>query len=327
MAVVPAADLGDFALEQGGESRFALLGGILGLAAAATVWNRTLAIPLGILALASSLRGTYEVATYAARGRLWARLGLALGLLVPVVAIGWQAHRDGTIQFDLIGNIFFHAKTFFVAWRPMLREGILNTLRLAVFSEAIGLFFGLIIATFVLAPNMVLRGLAKGFVDVLRGSPLLVQLFVVYTGLALVGLRFEVFTAGIVALSLNSAAYNAEIFRAGIQSVERGQADAARSLGMPRSQTMLFVVIPQAIRRVIPPLMNEFIALLKDTSLVAFLGFVVGQRDILGVARSVGTTFGNATPYVMAAGFYLLLTIPLTRIVDRLERRLRRGLA
>lgn len=326
MAVASASDLGEFGLEQGGESRFALLGGILGMAAGALVWNRALAIPLGVLAIATSMRGIYEVATYAARGRVWARAGLALGILAPIAATLWQAHRDGTIQFDLIGNIFFHAKTYFVAWRPMLREGIANTLKLAVFSEGVGLAFGLIIATFALAPSMVLRVIAKGYVDVLRGSPLLVQLFVVYTGLALIGLRFEVFTAGVIALSLNSAAYNAEIFRAGIQSVERGQSDAARSLGMPRSQTMLFVVIPQAVRRVIPPLMNEFIALLKDTSLVAFLGFVIGQRDILGVARSVGTTFGNATPYVMAAAAYLLLTIPLTRMVDRLERRLRRGL-
>ncbi|MEO7803417.1 MAG: amino acid ABC transporter permease, partial [Actinomycetota bacterium] len=132
------------------------------------------------------------------------------------------------------------------------------------------------------------------------------------------------FPAGVIGLTLNSAAYVAEIFRAGIQSVDRGQTEAARSLGMPHATTMIYVVIPQAVRRVIPPLMNEFIALLKDSSLVAVLGATIAERELLKVARDGAAAFVSATPYVMASISYLLMTIPLTALVGRLEKRLLR---
>jgi ABC-type amino acid transport system permease subunit len=159
-------------------------------------------------------------------------------------------------------------------------------------------------------------------VDVIRGLPLLMLLLLLYFGLTYVGVTLNVFVASVLGLTINSSAYVAEIFRAGIQSIERGQMDAARSLGMPHGTAMLFVVIPQAVRRVIPPLTNEFIALVKDTSLVSILGSTVATRELLQAARqSVATTF-SPTPFMAASILYLAVTLPLIRLVTRLERRM-----
>jgi His/Glu/Gln/Arg/opine family amino acid ABC transporter permease subunit len=206
---------------------------------------------------------------------------------------------------------------------PQFLRGAFNTLKLAGLSELGGILLGLLIALLAISRRRVVRFPAVLYVDLFRGTPLLVQLLLIYFGLSYIGLNLEAFVAGVVALGLNSAAYVAEIFRAGIQSVERGQVEAARTLGMPQRTAMRYVVMPQAVRRVIPPLLNEFISLLKDSSLVVVLGATVASREILQVAKDAQAQFANATPFVAASAVYLLMTVPLTRLVNHIDRRLR----
>ena len=130
---------------------------------------------------------------------------------------------------------------------------------------------------------------------------------------------------GIAALGLMAAAYIGEILRSGIQSVEAGQLEASRALGFSYSSSMRLVVIPQGVRRVLPALMNQFISLLKASSLVYFLGLVASQRELFQVGRDLNAQTGNLSPLVAAGLFYLLLTIPLTHLVNYIDNRLRRG--
>ncbi|MGZ4147102.1 MAG: amino acid ABC transporter permease, partial [Actinomycetota bacterium] len=134
------------------------------------------------------------------------------------------------------------------------------------------------------------------------------------------------YRAAILALALNAGAYTAEIFRAGIESIERGQLEAARGLGMSYLQAMRYSIVPQAIRRVIPPLMNEFVILVKDTSLVIVLGLTAGQRELMNVGNNGYSNTFNSTYLVMTAAGYLVVTLPLIRLVNFVEKRLRSGL-
>jgi ABC-type amino acid transport system permease subunit len=142
------------------------------------------------------------------------------------------------------------------------------------------------------------------------------------------GLRLDltVYQAAIVVLTLNWGAYSAEIFRAGVQSIERAQLEAARSLGMPYLRALRYVILPQAVRRVIPPLTNEFVILIKDTSLVTFLGITFAQQELLTTGRDIYRQFFNATPFLASAAGYLIITLPMIRAVTWLEKKLRSGL-
>ncbi len=158
-------------------------------------------------------------------------------------------------------------------------------------------------------------------------TPLIWQLSVFYYGV-LLGLQIHMsaFVAASIVFMLNTGAYAAEVFRAGIQSIERGQYEAARSLGMTYPQAMRYAIVPQAVRRVIPPLMNEFVILIKDTALIIVLGLLASQLDLFNFAASGYSAFGNATFYVGAAIGYLVITLPLIGLVNWAERRLRSGL-
>jgi ABC-type amino acid transport system permease subunit len=164
------------------------------------------------------------------------------------------------------------------------------------------------------------------YINFFRGTPLIWQLTVFYFGLAGLGVNLSAFQTGLLVFSLNTGAYSAEVFRAGIQSIERGQMEAARSLGMTYLQSMRFAIVPQAVRRVIPPLMNEFVILVKDTALVVVLGVVIQEREIFSVAQDGYASSANSTFYVAAAIGYLVITLPLIRLVTFVESRLRSGL-
>lgn len=247
-------------------------------------------------------------------------IGLLLGLSGLGVVVTSAARE--TLDLRFLIDQYFNLDAV-RGLGPFLARGAYNTLRLAVIGEVAGIAIGLGIALLVISRRRWVRAPGIGFVDLFRGTPLLMQLSFIYLGLPFVGIRLDVFTAGAMGLALNSAAYVAEIFRAGIQSIERGQMEAARGLGMPYRAAMRYVVIPQAFRRVIPPLVNEFIALLKDSSLVSALGATIASRELLRVARDAYAQTANATPFVAASLIYLLLTLPLTRVVSRLERRAR----
>ena len=206
-------------------------------------------------------------------------------------------------------------------------NGAKNTIILAFGGEFGGIVIGLILAVLALSKRKVVRAPARAYVNFFRGTPLIWQLSVFYFGFAL-GFNLDVsaFTTGLVVFSLNTGAYAAEVFRAGIQSVERGQMEAARSLGMSYGQAMRYAIVPQAVRRVIPPLMNEFVILIKDTSLIVILGLVERQYDLFTTARAGYSEFSNATFFVAAALGYLAVTLPLIRVVNHVEKRLRSGM-
>ncbi|MGH2786044.1 MAG: amino acid ABC transporter permease [Actinomycetota bacterium] len=331
-----AADLGRFASETGPPSPWALLAGLLGSAAAAvaglaalidlsgatTLRSRPIAVPLGVAALAAAVVGLYQIAVQGRRGRVAATWGASLGAAGAVVAFVHGGIQSGTLELTEFGQAYFNRDVMSAIWRDLLKAAV-NTVKYAAMAEGFGIVLGLVFATFSISKRRWLRIPATIYVDVVRGLPLLMLLLLVYFGPTYVGVTWpSSIVAGIVALTINSSAYVAEIFRAGIQSIDRGQMDAARSLGMPHATAMIHVVIPQAVRRVIPPLTNEFIALVKDTSLLLIIGMTVAQRELLTAARQLSSDSFSATPYMSASILYLAITLPLTRVVTRLERRL-----
>ena len=162
------------------------------------------------------------------------------------------------------------------------------------------------------------RGLAAVYIDVIRGIPLLLQIFIVYYGVAILGLKMNIFWAGVLALTICYAAYEAEIFRAGIESIHKGQMEAARSLGMSYFQAMRHIILPQAFRVVLPPLGNDFMAMLKDSSLIS----VIALPEILQQGRLwVSRTFRAFEGYNTVALFYLVMTLLLSLLVRLIERR------
>jgi His/Glu/Gln/Arg/opine family amino acid ABC transporter permease subunit len=202
-------------------------------------------------------------------------------------------------------------------WR-ILALGAWWTLRLTLLSLLFGTPLGLLAALGRLSHFRPLSLAAGFYVEAVRGTPLLVQIFFVYYVLPAVGISLPEFLAGLVALSVNSGAYIAEIFRAGIQSIDIGQMEAARSLGMTYPLAMRLVVLPQALRRVLPPLTNEAIALLKDSSLVS----VMGMAELTRQGQDLISRFAAPmTIWPAVALFYLLMTLPLTRLAQYLEAR------
>jgi His/Glu/Gln/Arg/opine family amino acid ABC transporter permease subunit len=212
-------------------------------------------------------------------------------------------------------------------------NGAKNTLILAGAGEVFGMILGLLVAVLVISRHAVVRAPARTYINFFRGTPLVWQLIIIGLSipLAFPGMSFTegmawTYRAAILALTLNAGAYTAEIFRAGIESIERGQLEAARGLGMSYLQAMRYSIVPQAIRRVIPPLMNEFVILVKDTSLVIVLGLTAGQRELMMVGNTGYSNTFNSTYLVMTAAGYLVVTLPLIRLVNYVEKGLRSGL-
>ena len=204
---------------------------------------------------------------------------------------------------------------------PLLLIGAGVTIQITVLSTAIGFVIGLIVGVARISNLRVLRMLAEVYVEFFRGTPLLVQIFLFYFALPVItGQRIDPFIAAISACGINSGAYVAEIFRAGIQSIDEGQMEAGRSLGMTWLQTMRYIIVPQAFKRVIPPLGNEFIAMLKDSSLVSVIGFEeLTRRGQLIIAK----TYGSFEIWMSVAVIYLVMTLTISRFVAYLERRCR----
>ena len=204
---------------------------------------------------------------------------------------------------------------------PLLLVGAGVTIQITVLSTTIGFIVGLIVAVARISKLKLLRILAEVYVEFFRGTPLLVQIFLFYFALHVItGQRIDPFIAAISACGINSGAYVAEIFRAGIQSVDAGQMEAGRSLGMTWIQTMRYIIVPQAFKRVIPPLGNEFIAMLKDSSLVSVIGFEeLTRRGQLIIAK----TYGSMEIWLSVAVIYLAMTLTISRLVAYLERRYR----
>ena len=204
---------------------------------------------------------------------------------------------------------------------PALLLGARLTVELATIAVAIGLVIGSFVGIGRVSANRIIRLVTGVYVDFIRGTPLLVQLFLVYFGLpSILGRPIPPFVAAITAMGINSGAYVAEIVRAGIQSVDRGQTEAGRSIGLTYSQTMRYIIFPQAFRRIIPPLGNEFIAMLKDSSLVS----VIALEELLRKGQVVITrAFRPIEVYKVVALIYLVMTLAISRLVAWSEKRLK----
>lgn len=208
----------------------------------------------------------------------------------------------------------------------MLLEGLKNTAMIAVFGLLIGLVIGSVIAIVKLTPlNNILFKILKGagnvYVALFRGTPIVVQLLLMhYVLFPLMGINISPVLEGIITFGMNSGAYISEIMRGGILSVDKGQMEAGRSVGLSYMQTMMRIVLPQAVKNILPTLGNEFIALIKETSVVSFITVIDIYKAFQSIANS---TYEYIVPYLMLALVYLVLVIIITLLVRLLERRLR----
>ena len=210
---------------------------------------------------------------------------------------------------------------FSLIWNslPLLLAGAGVTIEITAIAVGLGFIFGLITSVCRLSDVKILQVIAVCYVNIIRGTPMLVQIFLIYFALPMVsGQRINPFVAAVAACSINSGAYVSEIFRAGIQSVDKGQMEAGRSLGLSWMQTMRYVILPQAFKHVIPPLGNEFISMTKETSLVSVIGFEeLTRRGQLIIAK----TYGSFEIWLTVAAIYLVMTLTIARLVSYLERR------
>jgi len=236
-----------------------------------------------------------------------------------------QLPEKSTVQNQATSGVFqlFTSLSIVLKSLPLLLSGALVTLQLTAFSVVLGLIGGSLIGIVRLSRTLPLRWAARAYIDFFRGTPLLVQIFMIYFGLPAIaqqsGLAFTLnrLAAAVIALSLNSAAYIAEIVRGGIESIDPGQAEAAQSLGLGSVATMRYVIFPQALRRMLPPLGNEFISLLKDTSLVAVIGFEELFREGQLI---VAENYRAFEIYAAVAVIYLCLTLLSSQAFSRLEQ-------
>ncbi|ANE46645.1 arginine ABC transporter permease [Paenibacillus swuensis] len=206
---------------------------------------------------------------------------------------------------------------------PFMLKGTLFTLQFTFFSLLVGLILGLILTLFKISTIKPLKWFAVAYTSVFRGTPLLLQLTLVYFATPqLIGIEISALAAGVITFGMNSAAYVSETMRGGILAVDKGQDEAAMSLGVPYATRMRHIILPQAFRNILPSLVNEVIALLKDSTLVS----VIGVMDLLWRAKTVGNKiFVYFEPLLFAGLVYYLLVMALTILANLLERRLRRG--
>ena len=202
---------------------------------------------------------------------------------------------------------------------PLLIAGACITVEITALTVFFGMIIGICVSLIRMSDFKILRWMGNVYVDFIRGTPLLIQIFLVYFALpSIIGHRVDAYFAAISACSINSGAYVAEVFRGGIQSIDIGQMEAGRSLGMTWWQTMRYVILPQAFKRIIPPLGNEFIAMLKDSSLVSVIGFEeLTRRGQLIIAR----TYASFEIWMAVAIIYLILTFTVARLTGLLERK------
>jgi polar amino acid transport system permease protein len=246
------------------------------------------------------------------------RVTLYVVFLAAIVGLAMSADRE-----EILTN-FLDFSTAKQSFPDVIVTAAWNTVLYTALSFAGGLVLGLLLALMKLSPVAPYRWAATVYIELFRGLPALLVIFAIAFALPI---AFQWHPpggsagAGIIGLIIVSAAYIAETIRAGIQAVPTGQLEAARSLGIPAAWTMISVVLPQALRIVIPPLTNEFVVLIKDTSLLFIAGMTLGDRELTTFARDSVSQLANATPLTVAALMYLAITLPLTWLVSRLERR------
>lgn len=218
------------------------------------------------------------------------------------------------------------------SYLPLFGTGAIYTILLSFFSVLIGFGFAVLLAFMRLSHSGVLRGISGAYIEFIRGTPMLVQLMIVYYGLfgviqlpqfTLFGfIEGSRFIPGVVAVALNSAGYVAEIVRGGILAVDYGQTEAARSLGLTQAQNMRYIVMPQAVKNILPPIANEFVTIIKESSIC----MVLGMQEIMYEVKIIqGATYAIMEPLVVASLLYFCMTFPASKAIQALERRMRRS--
>lgn len=214
----------------------------------------------------------------------------------------------------------------------LFQEGLVCTITLSFLTVIFGFILALVLALMRMSKFAPLRIVATTYVEVFRATPLMVQLFLVYyvllAGISLPSfklfgiIRFERLVPGVIALALNSAAYLSEIIRSGIQSIDGGQTEAARSLGMTPSQTMRYIILPQAIKNILPAIANEFVTIIKESSIC----WTIGVQEIMSAVNSIkAATYTVGEAAIIAACVYFCLTFPTSKIIEHFERKMSRG--
>ena len=216
--------------------------------------------------------------------------------------------------------------SFIVEYMPYYFEGIKYTLLISFVAVLFGavfcsLLFYMKSSNFHIWKIKPLKIIAVAYIEIIRGTPMILQIFIVYAGAEpFFGMDLSALQAAFVAIALNSAAYVSEIVRAGIDAVDKGQMEAARSLGMKKSTAMMLIVVPQAVRNILPAIGNEFVAVIKESSMAS----VVGVGELMYAAKIVqGSTYRSLEPLIVAAGFYFILTFTLGRVISLIERRMK----
>lgn len=247
---------------------------------------------------------------------------VVVAVVVLAVAVDW----------DRVGDSFLRMDTFDDVIGDLVLVGVKNTVIYTALAFAGGLVLAIVLALMKLSPVGIYRWLATAYIEFFRGLPALIVILMMAFGMPLAFQGWDppggTMGSGLIGLILVAGAYMAETLRAGIQAVSKGQTEAARSLGMSGGWTMTSVVMPQAVRIVIPPLTNELVLLIKDTSLLFVIGLAANQRELTTIARdmmSSGPSAGTATTLTFAAVLYLIITLPLTQLVAALERRQQRA--
>lgn len=220
---------------------------------------------------------------------------------------------------EQLGFYFFNLEVM-AATLPMLLRGLVNTVKLTLTAVLCGGVAGVFLCLMRLYAPLPLRLIAIGFIDIFRALPMLVVLIVIYYALPFVGLRFNAFTSASLALSMILAAYTAEVFRAGVEAIPKGQFEAAAALGLPFPVVLWKVILPQAVRIATPAQTSNCVAIAKDTSLAS----VVAMPDLLKQATDAQALFANPSPLISAALIYLMILWPLVRLVSWLEARAKR---
>jgi polar amino acid transport system permease protein len=251
------------------------------------------------------------------RRAMYMRYALYVSSVVLLIAVAlfidWQRLGNAMFKWDIVTSQF-----------PNILTGAAkNTVIFTILGFAGGLTFGLIFALMRLSSVKPYRWFAATYIEVFRGIPLLVTLLILGFGIPIAtGWKWpNPYLQGAIPLSLVASAYMAETIRAGIEAVPKGQMEAARSLGMSHTRAMATIIIPQALRVIVPPLTNEFVLLIKDTSLISVLGVTAATKDLARFGRDGVNQTANATPLIVAGLVYLAMTLPLTQLVAWMERR------
>lgn len=234
------------------------------------------------------------------------------------IIAGWLYYRYSTARWGEMGFLFFNVEMIQKAW-PTLMEGFWTTLLLAIGAAIMSTLVGLLLAVFRSFNNVVLNFFIIAYVDFFRAMPIIVLMMLIYYALPFMGISLSAIMSGILSLGLNSSAYVSEIFRAGFLSIKKGQIEAAHALGLNGLQTMRLVILPQAFRVVIPPLVGNYVASAKDTALASSISII----ELLKAGLSQKSLLANPSPLIFVTALYLVMFLPLTRFSGYLEKKMK----